>query len=93
MKNEKLIPISWNAWDSIDTLFNNYYDIEFTEDFGKFKKGEKYKTISIDYANGRIEAYDEEGENVVKFQNFVGAPVPENKDWHLNFFLKVSKIK
>lgn len=75
MIKENLFPLTWKGWDHIDMLFNTYYDVEFTDDFGEFKKGEKYSSISINYSEGFIEAYDENGENVVKKQKYGCVPV------------------
>jgi hypothetical protein len=74
MHIEKTLPIQVNGgWDEIDVLFNQYYKIEFTEDFGAFKKGEKFDSLSINYGEGQIEAYDEEGK-VVRNQNYTSIP-------------------
>lgn len=75
MPQEKLIPFQWSGWDLQDALFHSYYDVEFTEDFGEFKAGEKYPSISIDYSNGLVEAYSDDGTEVVKKQSFVAKPI------------------
>ena len=73
---EKTVPIKVSGgWDTIDILFHNYYDIEFTEDFGVFKAGEKFKSVALDYGQGVIEAYNDEGTEVVKKQNFVAKAI------------------
>jgi hypothetical protein len=74
MKNEILFPIKWSGWDQLDVLFNTYYDVEFTNDFGLFKEGEKFSSISIDYSKGIIEAYDDNGEKVIKTQKYGCVP-------------------
>ena len=64
MNIEKTIPFSWKSWDEQDVLANTYYDVEFTDDFGEFKKGDKFKSIFVDYGEGIIEAYTgETGKN------------------------------
>lgn len=78
MNFEKTIPISWEeGWDAQDTLCLSFYGVEFTNDFGVFKKGEKYKSISVSYGEGFVEAYNEEGTEVVKFQSFKSVPTEE----------------
>ena len=71
----KTLPIKVSGgWDSIDTLAHFYYKVEFTEDFGVFKAGELFNSISVDYSNGVIEAYSEEKGNedqVVKRQKYL----------------------
>lgn len=74
MIKENLFPIKWESWDTIDVLFNTYYDVEFTDDFGEFKKGEKFSSISIDYSKGIIEAYNDNGENIIKTQKYGCVP-------------------
>jgi len=54
---EKLIPFGWDDWEEHDILLNSYYNVEFTEDFGEFKKGEKFSSITVDYIKGIIEAF------------------------------------
>ena len=43
-------------------------DKQLTEDV--FKKDDKFSTIFVDYEKGIIEAYNEEGTEVLKTQNF-----------------------
>jgi hypothetical protein len=77
MNIEKTIPFSWNAWDQQDVLHNTYYNVEFLEDFGPFKKGEKFTSIDVNYGEGFIEAYDDKGENVIKCVKYKSIPVNE----------------
>lgn len=72
---EKTLPIKiLGGWDSVDMLFNNYYDVEFTEDFGVFKSGDKFTSISVNYDKGVVEAYDENGEPV-KQQKYIAKAI------------------
>jgi hypothetical protein len=74
---ERTIPFSWEAWDKQDELFHTYYDVEFLEDFGEFKKGSKFTLIDVDYGRGVIEVYgDNEGElEVIKRQEYKAMPI------------------
>lgn len=65
-RKEIVIPIEWGGWDSHDILLTSFYEVEFYNDFGPFKAGEKYSSVSIDYQKGIVEAYNEEGTEVVK---------------------------
>lgn len=67
---EPLFPFTFVSWDTVDVLFNTYYDVEFTDDFGVFNKGDKFVSISLDYSAGIIEAYDIEGKNIIKSQKY-----------------------
>lgn len=71
---EKILPIEWKGWDQNDILSHNYYDVTFLADFGVFKAGETFSCISVDYGFGFIQAYTEDGTEVVKTQHFVGTP-------------------
>jgi hypothetical protein len=71
---EKLFPIEWKGWDIQDTLINSYYDVKFLADFGVFKAGETFSSITVNYGDGIIEAYSENGTEVVKTQHFVATP-------------------
>ena len=70
MHLEKTIPFTWKGWDDQDTLVHSYYDVEFTEDFGLFQKGDKYSCMTVDYGNGIIEVYNDEGEVIIKSQKY-----------------------
>ena len=72
---EEIIPIEWSGWDEFVILSNIYYDVEFTEDFGEFKKGEKYRSAFVDYQKGLIEGYSDLGTEVVKSQKFKCTPI------------------
>lgn len=72
---EKTLPIEWKGWDEQGVLQHSYYDVTFLKTFGVFKKGNKFSCIFIDYGNGIIEAYNEDGTEVVKTQKFVAAPI------------------
>ena len=75
---EKIFPITWKAWDEVGILTNQYYDVEFIDEFGEFKKGDKFKTITINYSEGIIEAYNESGKDIIKTQNWTAKPILEN---------------
>jgi hypothetical protein len=72
---EITIPFKWQGWDQCDILLNFYFTVEFTEDFGVFKKGETFESISVDYSKGLIEAYGEKGESVIKTQQMKFFPI------------------
>ena len=72
---EKTIPFTWEGWASQDVLANTYYNVTFTENFGVFNAGEKFKSIFVDYEKGIIESYSEEGTEVLKTQLYKAKPV------------------
>ena len=75
MVQEIIIPFKWSGWDTQDVLLNSYYEVEFTEDFGAFNKGDIFSSISVDYGKGVVEAYSEDGTEVVKKQMFIAKPI------------------
>lgn len=72
---EEIIPFEWSGWDEVSILMNIYSDVEFTEDFGSFKKDEKFRSILVDYQKGLIEAYSEDGSKVIRSQKFKCTPI------------------
>jgi hypothetical protein len=74
---EQIVPISWSGWDPSSELNNVYYDVVIEEDFGVFKKGETYSSLSIDYGRGIIDAYSETGDEIVKRQYWKAQPISE----------------
>lgn len=75
LKQEKVLPIQWGGWDEIDICFVSFYDVTFTDDFGVFKKGDTYSSVSVNYQEGVIEAYNEEGTEVIASQSFNAKPI------------------
>jgi hypothetical protein len=75
MHLEKTIPFTWEGWDDQDPLAHSYYKVEFVEDFGEFKSGEKFSSIFVDYSAGIIEAYNNEGTEVIKSQKYKAIPI------------------
>ncbi len=75
LKQEKVLPIQWSGWDEIDILFVSFYNVTFTDDFGVFKKGDTYSSVSVNYQEGVIEAYNEEGTEVIASQSFNAKPI------------------
>lgn len=67
---EIIIPIFWEGWDEGDMNVTIFYNVEFYEDFGIFKKGEKFNIISIDYNKGIIQSYNDEGISIIRTQFF-----------------------
>ena len=75
MRQEKVLPIQWSGWDEIDILFVSFYNVTFTDNFGVFKKGDTYSSVSVNYQEGVIEAYNEEGTEVIASQSFNAKPI------------------
>jgi hypothetical protein len=53
---------------------NFYFDVEFTEDFGAFKKDDVFESIMVDLQKGLIEAYDKDGK-ILKSQKMKCVPI------------------
>ena len=73
MIREEIFPFEWEGWDEQDNLVNSYYYVTFFEDFGRIKAGDKFECITVDYARGFIEIYDEKDNFIVR-QYFKGVP-------------------
>ena len=71
---EEIIPFKWKRWDEFDTLMNFYFDVEFKEDFGAFKKDDVFESIMVDLQKGLIEAYDKDGK-ILKSQKMKCVPI------------------
>ena len=54
MRTHKILPITYQDYDYDPESFYYYYNVEFLEDFGNFKKG-KYEVITVDAIEGVIE--------------------------------------
>ena len=53
---------NFEDWDQLDTNIFIYYDVDFKQDFGLFKRGSSYKTMTIDYDEGTITIYKDNDE-------------------------------
>lgn len=73
---EKTLPFQFDGWDDVDTLTINHYKVNFTKDFGVFKQGETHSCIAVNFVEGWMEAYDEDG-TVAKLQTFSFCPTDE----------------
>ena len=60
---------NFEDWDQLDTNIFIYYDVDFKQDFGLFKRGSSYNSITIDYDEGTITTY--KGKNVDIEQKFI----------------------
>lgn len=71
---EILIPFLWDGWDQIEVNFMQFYNVDFYQDFGPFLKGENFSSVSVDYLKGILEAYSEDGKEVIKRCKFTATP-------------------
>jgi hypothetical protein len=55
-----------------------FFNVEFYEDFGVYKKGEKYSSLEMDLDGFEIRAYDEHGQVVLQTIEIVMQPVADN---------------
>ena len=70
-----------------DPTYNHYYNVEFTKDFGVFKKGEILKSIVINFHKGTLASYDE-NQNLVKEQKFDAVPITSEKEEIVGYNIK-----
>lgn len=70
---QEIFPFTWKDWGEMDTLAAMYYNVTFTDDFGKILKNAYFEYIYIDYMQGFIELYDENGNSILK-QEFIPLP-------------------
>jgi hypothetical protein len=79
MELHKLLPFTFDFEEQTEDFFLPYitdytfYDVEFIQDFGCIKKGEKFDKIEISFTDGiySIKMYDEPNINIVKTQRIV----------------------
>lgn len=70
MNTEKTLPFTWAGWDNVETLHNQYNEVKFTEDFGSIKSGEYFEIVDVNYGEGVLQAWDSEGQKVIKTVHF-----------------------
>jgi hypothetical protein len=68
---QKVIPIIFDGWDNDDPGDIQFYDVEFTADFGPWRKGETVDCLFISMTTGEVKQFDEDGmvvrETTVRF--------------------------
>lgn len=64
----KTIPLPFESTciDTVDKYCEMAFTVTFTEDFGKFKKGEKVSALLIDWEGGVLEAQNDKGRTYKK---------------------------
>lgn len=67
MKNrtqEKTFPLTYSGWDEGCGEYGDiqFYDVEFTDDFGPIKKGDRFNSVFIGHNDGVLACYAEVGE-------------------------------
>jgi hypothetical protein len=62
----KKLPFSYKSFLRPGYNLFEYRDVEFTEDFGIYKKGDKYDSVDIDYDAGKLNGF--EGKDKVAWQ-------------------------
>jgi GTP-dependent phosphoenolpyruvate carboxykinase len=61
------LPFTYDGWDGCgDEGDIQFYNVEFTEDFGPFKKGRRYNSVARMDSLGILAEYDEEGREGAK---------------------------
>jgi hypothetical protein len=62
---DKVLPLTYGGWDMAGDYGEvQLYDVEFTDDFGPFKKGEKVENLLVSQSQGIIADYDDGGERL-----------------------------
>lgn len=49
----------WENWDIMDTMDFIFYNCTLKQDIGKYKTGEKFESININYSNGELTINEE----------------------------------
>lgn len=62
--HETVLPIAWASWDQLDIMHIQWTEVEMTDDFGPFKKGESINYLSFDMETATISEFSEEGEKL-----------------------------
>ena len=74
---------TWSGWDQED-LIMSFYDAVMVVDWAGFKAGDAFSSIVLDYENGEVAFYRDEGPHDVtmvaryKLLLSVGEPLPLN---------------
>jgi len=56
---------TYEGWDGQDVLVLSFYDVEFVNDFGVFKKGDKFDSVCLDYKLGELTYFDDDNNSTI----------------------------
>lgn len=76
---EGILPIEWEKYDIQDQSVYTFYNATFTEDFGNIKANETFKYIGVDYQEGILETYSEDGADVINTIRFKCIAIEDGK--------------
>lgn len=74
MPQQKIIPFTWESWDFVGGGIE-YKQVVFTNNFGEFKNRETFEQLSVDWIEGKIEAYSIDSDKPIKTQYFKATPI------------------
>lgn len=64
----KSLPFTFSGWDMAGDYGDiQFYNVEFTEDFGPIRKGEKYDCVTRYDADAQLVGYDSKGQEIFRF--------------------------
>lgn len=69
---------SFEGWDTVDTMFYQFYNTVTKVSIGSFPAGTKFQTIAVNFSAGFIEVYDEDGRQplgVFELNYTIGSPL------------------
>lgn len=76
---EGILPIEWEEYDIQDQSVYTFYNVTFIEDFGNIKVNETFKCIGVDYQEGILETYSEDGADVINTIKFKCIVIEDGK--------------
>ena len=50
--------ITYEGWDTNDTMDFSFHDAVFKKDFGVFQEGERFDSVSFNYEDGHIAGWN-----------------------------------
>jgi len=56
----------WENWDEVDVAFLQFYQCKLIVDIGPYKKGDMLSCIAINYQDGVLEVYSDDGEAIYR---------------------------
>ena len=70
------LPFTYSGQNEIHKQLHEFDDVEFTQDWGIFKKGEKYDSVDINTEDGELRAFDDEARQVaMQFIKIILTPI------------------
>lgn len=60
-QKEPKLPLTWSNWEDLEPCLTQFYNVIFEDNFGSINTGDCFDSVAVNYWEGWLEAYGDEG--------------------------------